>query len=164
MENPVFKEAGEKELPLILEIYNYYIINSTANYYIHPISIQQLKNHIFTDHKAYKTYLIFSNDNMIGFCFLTQFRKKDAYGRTAEIGIYLKPDFTGKKFGERIIYHLENIAKNNNIKVLVASISSENIPSLRLLEKSGYVQCAHYKQVAEKFGRLLDVIDYQKIF
>jgi phosphinothricin acetyltransferase len=163
MENLVFKEAREEELSLILEIYNYYIINSTTNYYINPISIQQLKNHVFINHGTYKTFLIYNNDNMIGFCFVTQFRKKDAYARTGEIGIYLKPDFTGKKFGEQIISHLEEVAKKSNIKVLVASISSENIPSMKLVEKMGYDKCAHYKEVAEKFGRLLGVIDYQKI-
>jgi len=159
-----FKEPRENELQFILDIYNYYILNTTANYYLNPISIQQLKNHIFIKHDRYKTYLIYNNDNMIGFCFITQFRKKDAYSRTAEIGIYLKPEYTGKKFGEEIILHLEKVAKSNNIKVLVGSISSENIQSIKLVEKMGYVQCAHYKEVAEKFGRLLDVIDYQKIF
>jgi L-amino acid N-acyltransferase YncA len=159
----IFKESTENELLLILDIYNYYIQNTTVNYYLNPISIQQLKNHIFIDHHTYKTYLIYNNNNMIGFCFTTQFRKKDAYDRTAEIGIYLKPEYTSKKFGREIVEHLEITAINNNIKVLVASISSENIPSLKLFAKTGYVQCAHYKEVAEKFGRLLDVIDYQKI-
>ncbi len=164
MEPLSFKEPRENQLNLILDIYNYYILNSTINYYLYPISIQQLKNHIFIHHEKYKTYLIYNIDKLIGFCFLTQFRKKDAYSRTAEIGIYLKKEFTGKKFGEQIVMHLENIAKTNNIKVLVASISNENIPSIKLVGKMGYVQCAHYKEVAEKFGRLLDVIDYQKIF
>jgi L-amino acid N-acyltransferase YncA len=163
METIIFKEPQENELPFILDIYNYYIINSTANYYVNQISIQQLKNHIFINHDKYKTYLIYNNDKLLGFCFLTQFRKKDAYARTAEVGIYLKPEFTGKKIGEKAIAHLENVAKNNNINVLVASISSENTPSMKLVEKIGYVQCAHYKEVAEKFGRLLGVIDYQKI-
>jgi L-amino acid N-acyltransferase YncA len=163
MENLLYKEAREEDLPHILDIYNYYIINSTANYYLSPILIQQFKNHVFTNHDTYKTYLIYNKDKMLGFCFITQFRKKDAYARTAEVGIYLKPDFTGKKFGEQIISQLEKVSKSNNIKVLIASISGENMPSMKLFEKMEYVQCAHYKQVAEKFGRILDTIDYQKI-
>ncbi len=163
MDTLSFKEPKEAELQFILDIYNYYIVNTTVNWYLNQISIQQLKNHIFIDHEKYKTYLIYNNDNKIGFCFLTQFRKKDAYARTGEIGIYLKPGFTGKKFGQEIIKHLENTAKSNNIKVIIASISSDNLPSIKLVEKMGYVQCAHYKEVGEKFGKLLDVIDYQKI-
>jgi L-amino acid N-acyltransferase YncA len=27
----------------------------------------------------------------------------------------------------------------------------------------GYEKCAHYKHVGEKFGRFVDVIDYEKI-
>jgi L-amino acid N-acyltransferase YncA len=45
----------------------------------------------------------------------------------------------------------------------VASISAENTSSIRLSQQMGYEQCAHYKQVGEKFGRLVDVVEYQKI-
>jgi len=46
--------------------------------------------------------------------------------------------------------------------MLVASISGENIPSLKLFRKMGYTQCAHYKDIAVKFGRKVDLIDFQK--
>jgi hypothetical protein len=40
---------------------------------------------------------------------------------------------------------------------------ANGIIAMKLVTKMGYVQCAHYKQVAEKFGRIIDVIDYQKM-
>jgi L-amino acid N-acyltransferase YncA len=164
MEKVSFKEAKESELNIILDIYNYYILNTTANYYRESVSIDILKNHIFINHDKYKTYLVYDQNEFAGFCYLTQFRKKDAYYRTAEIGIYLKPNYTGRKLGEQIITYLESIAKANQFKVLIASISNENTASNKLVQRMGYTECAHYKKVAEKFGRVLDVIDYQKIF
>lgn len=164
MKKLLFKEVEESELNSILDIYNYYILNSTANYYCESISIDILKSHVFINHDKYKTYLVYHLNELAGFCYLTQFRKKDAYYRTAEIGIYLKPDFTGRKFGEQIITYLESIAKSKQIKVIIVSISNENTASIKLIQKMGYIKCAHYKKVAEKFGRLLDVVDYQKIF
>jgi L-amino acid N-acyltransferase YncA len=47
--------------------------------------------------------------------------------------------------------------------VLMATICGENDKSIRLFEKNGYFKCAHYKEVEEKFGELLDVVAYQKI-
>lgn len=162
MDNLSFIDAKESDLNLILELYNYYILNSTANYYRSSISVDVLKSHIFIDHDRYKTYLINNRDDFVGFCYITQFKKKDAYYRTAEIGIYLKPDCTGKKYGEQIIRHLESVARADQFKVLIASISNENIASNKLVQRMGYIKCAHYKEVAEKFNRILDVIDYQK--
>ena len=93
-----------------------------------------------------------------------QFKKKKAYDRTAEIGIYLHPDFCGKGLGKPIVAFLENEAREIGFKVLIASISGENTTSIRLFENCGYRACAHYHQVGEKFSRLLDVLDYEKIF
>jgi phosphinothricin acetyltransferase len=65
--------------------------------------------------------------------------------------------------GGSIVAFLEKTAVSRQIGVILASISGENTASIRLFEKMGYEKCAHYKEVGEKFGRLLDVVDYQKI-
>ena len=57
----------------------------------------------------------------------------------------------------------EKVAISKQIKVIVASISGENTASMKLFERRGYDKCAHYKEVAEQFDRLLDIVDYEKI-
>ncbi|MBI2329156.1 MAG: N-acetyltransferase [Chloroflexi bacterium] len=98
-----------------------------------------------------------------GFCFLTQYKKKEAYNRTAEIGVYLNPEFTGKGLGSSVVAFLEKVASSKQIRVVLASISGENTASIKLFQRMGFEKCAHYREVGEKFGRLLDVVDYQKI-
>ena len=157
-----FKEIKQKELRTILDIYNYYIKKSTTTFDLIEISLKEFKNRIFINNDVYKTYLIYQNNELLGFCFLTQYRKKPAYDKTAEIGIYLKEQFTHKGFGKIIVEYLENSARINKIEVLIASISGENTSSIKLFEKSGYKKCAHYKRIAEKFGRKQVLIDFQK--
>ena len=99
----------------------------------------------------------------IGFCFTTSFKKRQAYDRTAEFSIYLKPGYTGKDLGAGILAFMEKRAAESGIKVLLGIITSENTASQRLLEKCGYEKCAHFREVGEKFGRVLDVVGYQKI-
>jgi phosphinothricin acetyltransferase len=99
---------------------------------------------------------------MIGFCFLLQYRRKDAYRKTAEMGLYFDERFTNKGFGQVAIAYLENAAKQLGYRMSIASISGENLPSLKLFEKLGYTRCAHYKGIAEKFHRTQDIIDLQK--
>jgi phosphinothricin acetyltransferase len=123
----------------------------------------ELRQIVFLNHEKYQTYLIHYRNEMVGFCFLTQFRKREAYDWTAEIGVYLKPEFTGRGLGGSIVTFLEDIARSKRIRVLLASISGENTSSIRLFERMGFEKCAHYREVGEKFGRLLDIVDYQKI-
>jgi L-amino acid N-acyltransferase YncA len=68
------------------------------------------------------------------------------------------------------VLRFENIEEKNlvialdiyNYKVLIASISGENTASLKLMRKLGYEQCGQFKNVGEKWGRILDVVYFQK--
>jgi L-amino acid N-acyltransferase YncA len=163
MKNLTFQEADEKDLDIILETYNFYIDTTTATFDHNQISKDELLQRIFIGHEKYQTYLINHDNDAVGFCFLTQYRKKEAYNRTVEIGLYLKPEFTGKGIGQEAVALLEKIAISKKVRVIVASISGENVASSKLFQKMGYEKCAHYKEVGEKFNRLVDIIDYQKI-
>lgn len=147
----------------MLELYNFYIATTTATFDHGQITPEEFRQRLFIGHEKYKTYIIRLDNDTVGFCFLTQFRKKAAYDRTAEIGLYLKPEFTGKGIGDDAVTFLEKVAVIKGIRVIIASISGENTASIKLFQKMGYEKCAHYKQVGEKFGRFVDVIDYENI-
>jgi phosphinothricin acetyltransferase len=147
--NPIiFREATLNELSFVLDLYNYHILHTTAIFDYETINMEELQARLSYNNKKYKTFLVCdaSDKAMVGFCFLTQFRKKPAYDRTAEMGIYLKPENTGKKFGQLIIKFLEEYAKENQIEVMIATISGENVNS-----------------IAIKFNRRLDLVHYEKI-
>ena len=162
MDNLIFQPAAENDLAAMLELYNFYIINTTATFDHGQITPEEFRQRIFIGHEKYKTYIIRLGDETVGFCFLAQYRKKAAYDRTAEIGLYLKPDFTGKNIGDDTVIFLEKVAISKGIRVIIASISGENTASIKLFQKMGYERCAHYRQVGEKFGRFVDVIDFEK--
>jgi L-amino acid N-acyltransferase YncA len=163
MDELTFQPAAENNLHTMLELYNFYITTTTATFDHGPITQEEFRQRIFIGHEKYGTYLIRLRGETVGFCFLTQYRKKAAYDRTAEIGLYLKPEFTGKGIGDTAINFLEKVSVNRGIRVIIASISGENTASLKLFQKKGYEKCAHYKKVGEKFCRFVDVIDYEKI-
>src|SRR5215208_4264389 len=161
----IFKEANLDDLNSVLDLYNYYILNTTATFDYEKITLEELQARLSYHNKKYKTFLVCDklDQSMIGFCFLTQFRKKPAYDKSAEIGIYLQPEKTGRSLGHTIIEFLEDYARENQIEVIVASISGENTNSIKLFNRLGYDKCAHYKNIAVKFNRRLDLIYYEKI-
>jgi phosphinothricin acetyltransferase len=158
-----FVDLTESDFDLIKDIYDYYIENTTTTYFTEKILIGQLKEFIPVNHKKYKSFLIRFDDEPCGFCYFTQYKKRQAYDRTSEISLYLKPGYTGRGIGKEALKHLEKVAKKNGISVLIGIISGDNENSIKLFEKCGYEKCAHYKQIGEKFNKILDVVSYQKI-
>jgi L-amino acid N-acyltransferase YncA len=158
-----FVDITEPDLIIVKEIYDYYIEKSTSTYYTEKITINELKEFILIGNEKYKSYLIKDRNECCGFCYLSQYKKRQAYDRTAEISLYLKPDYTGKGIGNKVLKFLNDVAKRKGIAVLLAIISGDNESSIRLFEKNEYEKCGHLKQIGEKFNNILDVVFYQKI-
>ncbi|MEP7322856.1 MAG: N-acetyltransferase family protein [Saprospiraceae bacterium] len=160
--NLSFVPIREDDLSTIKDINDWYILNTTATYYTEPITFDQLKEVIYFNHPRYKSYLIYDDTDTVGYCYLTHYKKRPAYDRTTEITIYLHKDHCHRGIGSIALEYLEKQAIETGLKNLVAGISADNTASLALFEKSGYIKCAHFKNVGEKFGMILDVVYYQK--
>ena len=158
-----FLEMKEEHLPIVREIYDYYVQNTTASFHTGSVSIKDLKEFIFIADPKYNSYLILHEANICGYAYLTRFKKREAYDRTAEITVYLKAGEIGKGIGRAALHYLEKKAIQNGIRVLIATISGSNKHSLHVFENCGYFCCGHFKQVGEKFGQVLDVFTYEKI-
>jgi Sortase and related acyltransferases len=158
-----FVKMSEEYLPEVLAIYNYYVKNDTATFHIDLLNLEEMRPIVFFDNPKYQTFLIFKGDDLCGYVLLTQYKKREAYDGTAEVTIYLKPECTGCGIGSEALQHIENFARQANFHSLISIICGENNSSIRLFEKNGYQKCAHFKEVGQKFGRWLDVVDYQKM-
>jgi phosphinothricin acetyltransferase len=161
--NIEFIDINKNDLEIVKDIYDYYILNSTATFHTEKISIRELGESMSIDHPKYNSFLIKYNGKTCGYCCISRYKKRQAYDRTAEITVYLMPEFTGKGIGKLAVEKLEKIARQKGISVLIGIIAGDNYQSINLFEKCGYEKCAHYKQIGEKFGKILDVVAYQKI-
>lgn len=158
-----FEVMTEVYLPQVLEIYNYYILNSTATFHYHPLTLAEMREILFFEDPKYTSYAILDGDDLCGYCILCSFKKREAYAISAEITIYLKPEAIGKGLGSQAIQHIEAVAETRGIHSLIAIICGENASSISLFKRNGYHQCSHYREIGQKFGRFLDVVCYQKI-
>lgn len=157
------EEITAAHLPVVLDIYNYYVQNTTATFHAKPLTSEQMHELVFFDHPVYRTFIIKEGTEICGYTLITQHKKREAYDGTAEVTIYLKPGFIGKGIGTYAIRHIEDYARKKELHVLVATICGQNENSIRLFERNGYEKCAHYREVGMKFGQWLDVVAYQKI-
>ncbi|WP_371373010.1 N-acetyltransferase family protein [Sporomusa aerivorans] len=158
-----FREMKEEYLDKVLQIYTYYVLNTSATFHSRSLTRAEMSEIVFFDNEKYKTFVVCQEDEICGYVYIAQHKKREAYDNTAEVTIYLRPDSIGKGIGSMAIRYIEEYAKRMKLHVLVATICGENEASIQLFEKNGYVKCAHYKEVGQKFGQLLDVVAYQKI-
>lgn len=145
-----------------LAIYNWYVLHSTATFHLEPVAQKELERMVSIGHRKYQSFVIICDHEICGFCYLSQFRYKEAYDKSAEITLYLKQGVTRKGIGRSTLIYLENIAKENEINNLVAVITEGNEASIILFEKASYLKVGHLKNIGEKFGKTLDVVSYQK--
>ncbi|OMF60205.1 GNAT family N-acetyltransferase [Paenibacillus sp. FSL R5-0765] len=163
MTTVTFEEVTEQHLPEIREIYNYYVMNTTISFHTEELDLDQIKSSVMNKDTRYKTYVIFENDQMMGYVLITQYKSKQAYDICGEVTIYLKPDILGKGLGKQALHFIEKIAKEQGFHTLIATICMENTRSKSLFERNGYEQCALFKEIGYKFDRKLDIGSFQKI-
>lgn len=161
--NIKFEELNSEHLHEVLEIYTYYVLNTTATFHSSALTTDEMKELVIFDNHKYKSFVILLDNFICGYVILTQHKKREAYDGTAEVTVYLKENYTRRGIGSQAVKLIEEYALTKDIHVLVATICGENSKSIGMFEKNGYEKCAHYKEVGRKFGKLLDVVVYQKI-
>ncbi|MBP1357914.1 MAG: GNAT family N-acetyltransferase [Sulfolobus sp.] len=93
------------------------------------------------------------NGKDVGFAELKKYRD---IGIIFYIGIL--PEYRGRGFGKDIIKKAEDIFRKKNVKIIVASTRSSNIPAIRLFKSLDYT-IFNKKYVKSKIVELLDAYE-----
>ncbi len=156
---PLAKDS-QKE---VLDIFNYYVENSFAAY---P---EQKLPYEFFDHflKMSEGYpaLIATDEqgNILGFGMLRAYNPFPTFSKTAEITYFVKPGYTGKGVGKKILDSLLAEARKKGITSIIASISSLNEGSIAFHKKNGFQECGRLREVGNKKAETFDVLYMQKM-
>ena len=147
------------------KLYNYYILNSYANFEEKKINFKDfaLSSKKITQKKLpFLVALI--NDKVVGIAYLNKFREKSGYRYTFENTIYVDKQYLNQGIGFKLLRELVNVSKKNkNIKKIVAVIASiESGGSLKIHQKLGFKECGILKKIGFKKGKWIDSIILQK--
>ena len=159
-----FSPLEEKHLKAILGVVNYYILHTTVSFSQVPITKKDLRVMLFHANPLYQSYVIETDNELVGFCALLPWKPESAFSKTASVCVYLSYDERGKGMGEVALAFLEGKARENRITSLVVEVCNENYPAISLLERHEFARCGRLSQTAEKFNRALDIIYFKKSF
>lgn len=163
MEPLAFRPTEEADLAPLLQIYNYYVRTSTATFHTQEIDEATFRSLLFPGYPRYDSWVVLSEGVLAGYVILARYKPREAYDGSAEVTLYLEESFAGRGLGSAALAFVEARARERAFHNLLAVITGENSASIRLFEKHGYQRCAHYHEVGKKFGRLLDVVSYEKL-
>ena len=157
------KPCTEEQLPEILDIFNYAILNTTALYDYKIRNMDTMKAW-YADKMKGKYPLIGAFDDegtLLGFATYGMFRVRPAYKYTVEHSVYVRHDKRGMGTGKILLHEIIKEAEEQNYHVLVGVIDASNEISIKLHEQEGFVLTGIIKEVGYKFGKWLDAAFYQ---
>lgn len=155
------REAVLEDLPDLLAIYNESVRNSAATFDLEEQTLKQRR--VWFDNHGGRFPLIVATvqGDVAGYCSLSPFRAKPAYGYSAELSVYLAAEFRGQGIGSALTAEILRRAEALGFHTVISCVVSGNEASRRLHEKFGFEHIGCFKEVGRKFGKWWDVHFYQ---
>jgi phosphinothricin acetyltransferase len=159
--NTIVRPATHDDVTAINTIYNYYVARSTCVWATQPCSEAERKAW-YRDRSPSMPVLVSEHDErVVGWGALGSFRAAYTAAGTLEDSIYVHHDFHRRRIGSHLLQALIEEARHLGLRSLLANISADQTPSVRLHEKFGFQRVAHLREVGRKFDKTLDAIYLQ---
>lgn len=157
----IVRPATEADVPAILDIYNYFILNSTATFDVEPQALEEKLRWLRDTSQPYCAFVAENGSDVVGFGSLGPFRSKAAYRHTAENSVYVRPERHGEGIGKLVLSRTVEDAKENGIRAIIARIAGDNPASVALHKRCGFEYVGTEREVGYKFERWIDVVVMQ---
>lgn len=159
----MIREVRPDDAAQIAEIYNRYILETTISFETQPLSAEDMRIRIEEISSYFPYFVAENNGKLTGYCYAHPWKERAAYCKTLETTIYLASEAKGRGLGTRLMTQLIKECRNRGYHALIACITAENEESCQFHERLGFKKVSHFEQVGQKFGRWLDVADYELI-
>lgn len=159
----LIRTAQEKDIKALLSIYNYEVENSTSTFDLNPKTFEQWTEWYNAHNVGNHPLIVAEIDGEIaGYASLSSYREKEAYKSTVELSVYVDHNKRGRGVATALMQEILAMAKaDHTIHTVVSVITSENVVSEKLHYKMGFTHSGTIHQVGMKFGRYLDISNFE---
>lgn len=159
----IVRDARVEDLPAMLDIYNWAVVNSTATFDLEVQTLEQRMEWFKKYGGRYPLIVAEEDGQVMGYSCLSRFREKEAYARTVESSVYIGKDFWGKGVGKLLMNEILKRAAELGHHAVIAGITTGNDASVKLHVQLGFEPIGRFKEVGHKFGEWQDVTFYELI-
>lgn len=159
----IIRTAKKEDIEALLQIYNYEVLNSTSTFDLNEKTLEQWTRWFYAHNKDNHPLIVAEIEGEVaGYASLSSYREKEAYKSTVELSVYVSKDFRQRGVATALMQEIIRMAKEDkSIRTIVSVITSENSVSEKLHDKMGFTFCGTIHQVGEKFGRYLDISNFE---
>lgn len=158
----MIRTAERRDIADLMEIYNDAVLHTTATFDLEPKTMEE-RTAWFEAHRGKYVLLVYEMDGRaVGYGSLSPYRPKEAYAGTAELSVYIHPEYRRQGIGRALIQAVLQAAKAcGELHTVVSVITSGNEASTKLHEEFGFTFCGSLKETGMKFGQYLGTDTYQ---
>jgi L-amino acid N-acyltransferase len=153
--DPLVRDADERDLPAIAAIFNLEVAESPFVYLEAPLTLDNRRSWLQTHRSAGLPVVVATEPGdateVLGWAALSPYRPASGYRFTLEASVYVARAAHRRGIGRRLVAALDDAARARGVHAIVASIDSENAPSIALFERFGYLEAARLTEVGRKF-------------
>src|SRR4029453_5715140 len=149
--------AEEHDLPAIAVIFNLAVTGSAYVYVETPLTLDDRRSWVAMHRSAGLPVFVATDagntTEALGWASLSPYRPATGYRFPRAARGYGPRSAHRRGIGRRLLAALEDAAKVRGVHAIVASIDSENPPSIELFDRFGYVEVARLTEVGRKFDQ-----------
>ena len=172
MNNITIRKGRREDVPALLDIYNYEVINGTATFDLQPKTLAErmewYEEHQTEAHPLLVAELPAQQEQacvsdpappiVAGYATLSSYRPKEAYASTAELSLYIAPACRGRGVATALMQAILQSAREcPELHMVVSVITGGNAASIHLHEKFGFSHCGTLREVGFKHGAYRDI-------
>jgi phosphinothricin acetyltransferase len=143
----------------LLDIYNHYVEATHVTFDVEPYTADTRSPwYEQFDGQRWQCLVGRFDGRVAGYACTTRFRPKPAYVTSAEVSVYLHPDFIGRGLGTALYEALFARLPGQGLHRAYACIALPNEASIALHRRFGFEHAGHLREVGWKFDRYWDVV------
>lgn len=161
---PLIRDAAERDMAAVAEIYRGYVLDGLASFETEPPSVGEMDRRRQGIQQSGLPYYVAEVDGTVaGYAYAGRYRARVAYRYTVEDSIYVSPDRSGRGVGLALLSALIERCTALGYRQMLAVIGdSGNAASIRLHERAGFRNVGLLPSVGFKLGRWVDAVLMQR--
>ena len=159
----MIRDIKPADSPEIIEIYNYYILNTTVTFEEKAVTAADMVGRITEITEKYPWLVYELNGKIIGYAYASAWKSRCAYKHSVETTVYLQNGLSGKGYGTELYTELLSRLQKQSLHAIIGGVALPNDGCIALHQKFRFEKVAQFKEVGFKLDKWIDVTYWQKI-
>lgn len=155
------RPATAADLPVIGEIYNYFVLHSTCTFDTEPRPAEKWREWLAEHTGPTPAVVAVNGGTVVGWGSLSKWNNRCAYRFSVEDSVYVRHDLHRRGIGRALLGELIRLGTAHRHRSIIAQIAGDQAPSESLHELFGFRRVGCLEKIGYKFDRWIDVSLWQ---